>query len=63
MADAARFPSASRISVPDGFGLLIPTVTVSSGSNAESPRTSTAIVLLVSPAAKVSVPLEGEGAV
>ena len=48
-------PVAIAIGVVDGFGLLILTLIVSSGSSIASPVTETSKVFLVSPAANVSV--------
>ena len=48
-------PFARAIRVPTGFDRL--TAKFSSGSTLVSPRTATVIVLLVSPGAKVAVPL------
>ena len=49
-------PVAVEIGVPEGVGLLIVTRTVSSCSATSSPVTEISMVLLVSPALKVSVP-------
>ena len=49
-------PTGVLIGVSAGSGLPMVTATVSSGSSVVSPVTDTVNVLLVSPAAKVSVP-------